>query len=450
MTKNRRKSNDEIKGLVRTFEAIVEIAVLSFVFAYLLYAGSDRYGVTAAIFEQNLPQLLFYAISLTILFLMNDCFKYGHLKFSHIIISQSINLLIINTIICFELYFTGNGTVTVPLYCLLDLADILLAFIMCYLFTAIYHAMYAPMNMLMVYDEEKTVNLKFKIDTRPDKYHVTGTVSIQEKWEDLLHEIHQHDALIINDIPDQIRNDILKYCYEHEIRTYVVPKISDIIIRGSKDITLFDTPLLLSKGLGLTLFQRFVKRFFDIVISVFALLVASPLMLVTAIAIKLEDHGPVFYRQERMTRDRKRFDILKFRSMITDAEIQGIKPATDNDPRITKVGKIIRAYRIDELPQFLNILKGEMSVVGPRPERVEHVEKYLQELPEFVYRYKVKGGLTGFAQIYGKYNTSAKDKLRFDLMYIENYSLLLDIKLIIETVRVLFLKESTDGFEEET
>ena len=175
-------------------------------------------------------------------------------------------------------------------------------------------------------------------------------------------------------------------------------------------------------------------------------------MLVTALAIKLEDGGPVFYKQRRVTRGGEQFDILKFRSMIVDAEKGGYTlsmRAGERDPRITKVGHFIRATRIDELPQLLNILKGEMSIVGPRPERVENVEAYSREMPEWHYREKVKAGLTGYAQVYGKYNTSAYDKLRLDLMYIENYSLMLDIKLIFMTVRILFSKEATEGFETE-
>ena len=175
---------------------------------------------------------------------------------------------------------------------------------------------------------------------------------------------------------------------------------------------------------------------------------ALPIMAVIAIAIKLEDGGPVFYKQKRATYGGNVFEILKFRSMIVDAEKEGISiPATGEDPRITKVGKVIRALRVDELPQIFNILKGEMSVVGPRPERIEHDQEYTSQIPEFQYRLKVKGGLTGYAQIYGKYNTSAYDKLRMDLLYIENYSILLDIKLILTTIRIMFSKESTEGFE---
>ena len=230
----------------------------------------------------------------------------------------------------------------------------------------------------------------------------------------------------------------------HEIESYITPKISDVIISGGEDIHQFDTPLIMIKTSGLTPEQAFVKRFFDIVLCVIAAVVLSPLMLIIAIAIKLEDHGPVFYKQARVTKDGKVFDILKFRSMVEDAEQ---RPATDDDDRITKVGHVIRATRVDELPQLFNIIKGDMSIVGPRPERTEHVEKYTAAIPEFEFRSKVKGGLTGFAQIYGKYNTSAYDKIKLDLMYIENYSFLLDLKLILMTIRIVFKKESTEGFD---
>ena len=171
-------------------------------------------------------------------------------------------------------------------------------------------------------------------------------------------------------------------------------------------------------------------------------------MIIVAIAIKIEDGGPVFYKQKRVTINGRIFEILKFRSMIKDAEKDGeSRPATDHDPRITKVGAVIRALRIDELPQILNILKGDMSIVGPRPERVEHMDQYGKDIPEFDFRLKVKGGLTGYAQIYGKYNTSPYDKLRLDMMYIENYSLMLDLKLVLTTLRILLKKESTEGFD---
>ena len=302
----------------------------------------------------------------------------------------------------------------------------------------------------MIYGSENAVYLKFKMDTRRDKYHITKLISVDEGVEAICRQLDAYDAVIINDVGAEVRNDILKYCYEHRIRAYVSPKVTDIVIRGATEICLFDTPLLLVRGRGLTVTQKVIKRALDILLSVIAMIVASPIMLLVALAIKCEDGGPVFYRQDRVTLNGKVFSILKFRSMIVNAEKDGkSQPATGRDPRITKVGNIIRATRIDELPQILNILKGDMSIVGPRPERVEHVEKYTRELPEFTYRLKVKGGLTGYAQIYGKYNTSAYDKLRLDLMYIENYSILLDIKLILLTIRIILKKESTEGFEKQ-
>lgn len=228
-----------------------------------------------------------------------------------------------------------------------------------------------------------------------------------------------------------------------------MPKISDIIIRSAESLHMFDTPLLLSRNTGLNIEQRVLKRIMDIVCSILALLVTSPIMLITALAIKLYDRGPVFFGQNRCTENGKVFMIYKFRSMIVDAEKDGRPiPATERDPRITPIGQIIRTLRIDELPQFINILKGDMSLVGPRPERIEHVEKYTEAIPEFEYRMKVKGGLTGYAQVYGKYNTTAYDKLKMDLMYIENYSILLDIEILFQTVKILLMRESTEGFSD--
>ena len=210
---------------------------------------------------------------------------------------------------------------------------------------------------------------------------------------------------------------------------------------------MFDTPLLLSRNSGLTLEQRLGKRVLDIALSLAALIIFSPIFVLTALAIKLQDGGPIFFFQKRVTINGKEFFICKFRSMIVDAEQDGKSlPAIDNDPRITEIGRFLRATRIDELPQLFNILKGDMSIVGPRPERTEHIEAYCSEIPEFSYRLKVRGGLTGYAQVYGKYNTTAYDKLKLDLMYIQNYSIKLDIEIILKTIQVLFEKESTDGF----
>jgi exopolysaccharide biosynthesis polyprenyl glycosylphosphotransferase len=296
----------------------------------------------------------------------------------------------------------------------------------------------------MVYGNKESVGLKLKMDSREDSYNIRKLISVDEGFDAIFKELENYDGLVISDVSAEQRNDLLKHCYMNDITTYITPKISDVIIGGGEDIHQFDTPLVRINTMGLSVEQRFIKRFFDIVLCVIAAVVFSPLMLIIAAAIKLEDHGPVFYKQARVTRDGKVFDILKFRSMVEDAEQ---RPATDDDDRITKVGHVIRATRVDELPQLFNIIKGDMSIVGPRPERIEHVKAYTEAIPEFEFRSKVKGGLTGFAQIYGKYNTSAYDKIKLDLMYIENYAFLLDVKLVLMTIRILFKKESTEGFD---
>ena len=210
----------------------------------------------------------------------------------------------------------------------------------------------------------------------------------------------------------------------------------------------FDTPLLVMRNNGLSFEQRVGKRIVDLVLTIPMCIVASPFMLLIAILIKAYDGGPVLYRQRRLTLDGREFMIYKFRSMCVDSEKGGARLARKNDSRITPVGKVLRNLHLDELPQVLNILKGEMSLVGPRPERPEIAAEYYKEIPEFAFRLRVKAGLTGYAQIYGKYNTTPYDKLKLDMYYIENYSLWRDIRIILMTIKILFVKENTEGVDD--
>lgn len=445
-----KKSTDlhGIKNMIRGIEGLFEVAVLVVLY-YFIWRNEYDGGLFPYYFGYGKYVLSgVYGLLVLVLFFNFDGFKFGYLKLSDVLISQWIALFIANFITYWQLCLIANVVITPMPMLALMLLDVVVSLICVALYTNIYHRIYVPKKMVMVYGRDDAMMLKFKMDTRSDKYQIVKLISEEAGREKICEQIVHYDGVILADLSAELRNDILKFCYEKQIRLYVAPKLSDIIIRGAGDINLFDTPLLLVKGHGLTPMQRLVKRLMDVCICLVALIVAAPIMLITALAIKLEDGGPVFYTQKRVTRDGKEFDILKFRSMIVNAEKEGNSiPATDHDPRITKVGRFTRATRIDELPQILNILKGDMSIVGPRPERVEHVEKFSKEIPEFSYRLKVKGGLTGFAQIYGKYNTSAYDKLRLDLMYIENYSLMLDIKLILMTIRIMLKKESTEGFD---
>lgn len=266
--------------------------------------------------------------------------------------------------------------------------------------------------------------------------------------DEIIAFMHGCDAVFVTGVPATLRNGIAKYCTEKHIQGYFIPHVGDIIMAGTEHVQSFSVPLLAIRC-GSDPEYQVVKRFLDIVICSIALVLTSPIMLITAAAIKAEDGGPVFYRQIRLTKGRKEFFIIKFRSMRVDAEKDGIaRLAEEGDSRITKVGRFIRACRIDELPQLINVLKGDMTIVGPRPERPEIAKEYEKVLPAFRLRLQEKAGITGYAQVYGKYNTDPVDKLLFDLLYINNMNLITDLQLMFATVKILFIKESTEGVNE--
>ena len=447
MKKLSRGAYEDTKGFLRVAETLLEVLILTVVY-YLIW--KQGYEMSAFAYKGKYVLMGVYGLLTYLIFQNADCTMFGQLSRIDLIIGQIISLFLVNFITYLQLCLIGNAVLPLIPMVKLFVIQAVVAIGLILLYTTVYHKLYAPHNMLLIYGNKNSIGLKLKMDSRKDKYNITGLICADEGYDAIVQKIPQYDAIILNDVAAPLRNDILKFCYRFRVRTYVAPKLTDIMLRGAKGISLFDTPLLLVKGTGLTPAQRVGKRLMDILLCSIAMIVAAPVMAVVAIAIKLEDGGPVFFKQKRMTRNGREFDILKFRSMIVDAEkYAGAVLATDNDPRITRVGKVIRATRLDELPQILNILKGDMSIVGPRPERKVIADEYCKDIPEFAYRLKVRGGLTGYAQIYGKYNTSAYDKLRLDLMYIENYSFMLDIKLIILTLRIIFSKESTEGIDKQ-
>ena len=293
---------------------------------------------------------------------------------------------------------------------------------------------------------EQTDSIISKIGRYKKQYNITETVFINDP--DILKKIDKADSIFFYNLSVPERNAFVEYCYHCKKDIYYSVELSDIVSLGSHRVYFDDKSMVYAPVKGLTFEQRVIKRIMDLVIAGFGLIVTSPIFLITALCIKLEDGGPVFYKQERATYAGKVFNVIKFRSMkVEDGSIH--KSVTKNDDRITRTGRIIRKFRIDELPQLINVIKSDMSIVGPRPEMVENVEKYTKELPEFAYRQRAKAGLTGMAQIYGKYNTSPKDKLIFDLTYINEYSVWLDIKLIFRTLLVLLTPDkSTEAFED--
>ncbi|MDR1091346.1 MAG: sugar transferase [Prevotella sp.] len=258
------------------------------------------------------------------------------------------------------------------------------------------------------------------------------------------------EIFISADVPENIRRKLFVYQSKHDVQIYFVPKYSDITVMNSSMFPTDDIPTYALSRLDLTVEERAQKRIFDIFLAILGCIVGLPFFVITVILVKL-DGGPVFYIQERLTCNKKLFKVYKFRTMVPHAELlSGPVLSGENDPRITKVGRFLRATRLDELPQIYNVLRGDMSIVGPRPERPFFVEQFEDEMPEYAFRMKVKAGLTGLAQVMGKYNTSAAEKLRYDLMYIARYSLLGDLLIVLRTVKVLFMKESTEGVQLQT
>lgn len=456
---NRNKVRDR-NYLLRHVESAIEVAVITLLYYFMWKFFYRPDSIQNFHGRGKLVLMLVYALLVLFMFTLGECFKFGILRFSDVVLSSCISLLLINFISYLQVCLLSNKMVSFFPIVLLTVAEYLTVGILDYLYTLIYYKMNPPHDMVLISGGTKGLTVKKKIERRGDKYLISESIRLEDIWgekktlNDVLKEVYgrilEHESVILNDIPADERNAILKYCYEQGIRTYVVPKISDIIMWGSDDINLFDTPIQLVNGTGLSDSERVAKRIMDLVLGVIMLILFSPIMVLIAVAIKVEDGGTVFFRQERVTRDGKIFNMLKFRSMIENANKDGeVKATTKYDKRVTRVGTIIRRYRLDELPQLLNIIKGDMSLVGPRPECKEFHEKYCKEIPEFIFRNKVKAGLTGYAQIYGRYNTLAYDKVRMDLIYIEKYNILLDIKIMLMTLRILLKKESTEGFDEE-
>lgn len=323
----------------------------------------------------------------------------------------------------------------------------IVAALWCYFADKVYFKLHKAKKTIVIFGNKESYESLKGVKGMTKRFVVKETYDSEKTTLDFLFDkVKGFDAVFMCGVPSDYRNEILKYCIANNIACYIKPKISDTIIRGGKTIQMMNVPVYRCKRGDAGFVYLAIKRFFDVVLSLIAIVISSPFMLVTAAAIKIYDGGKVFYKQTRLTKDGKEFEVIKFRSMIQDAEKDGVaRLAKDGDSRITPVGKIIRMLRLDELPQLFNILKGEMSFVGPRPERPEIAKQYEKDMPEFALRLQVKAGLTGYAQVYGKYNTPPYDKVQMDLMYVANQSIIEDLKLMLMTFKILFIPSSTEG-----
>ena len=444
------KKLESFKRLIQLGLSFINLGVQVAIFAYCylnFYSTWMRYRFY---FYGHILFIMIYAVLMIAFSKMYGATRVGYQKNVDVIVSQVIGTLFTNVIFYFLLSLLCMELMNVVYYGPMTIIQLLWAGLWIVLSDKIYRSIFPPRELLLVHGDRPIDDVVRKFASRKDKYNISRTMNISRGVESIcLEALERYDGVVIWDIPAAERNQILKFCYGKSIRVYLMPKISDVILSGAEQLHLFDSPIMLTREYPLKAEERFIKRIIDIICSLILIVITSPFMIITAILVKCYDKGPVLYKQTRCTIDMKEFKIVKFRSMRVDAEKDGVaRLAKANDSRITPVGRFIRKVRLDELPQLFNILKGDMSFIGPRPERPEIIEKYSEVMPEFIYRTKVKAGLAGYAQVYGKYNTTPYDKLKLDLCYIENYSIWLDLKLMLLTVKVLFTPDATEGVKE--
>ena len=404
----------------------------------------------AYMWRGNLAVAVLYGVVQVLLVRTYRGYEVEHFQWQEITISLSLSSFLCNCIFYVVSFFLCERLVSpIPLL-VLQIADAFVCFLWARLAVSVFNRMSQRERWVILYRRETDLKRLDHMDSFLNRFSVEEKRCVQSYSADILAEIQSFDGVLIVGVEADVRNGILKDCVAASLPVYVLPKVGDIILRGAELFPLSGEVILSVNRSSARVEYAAAKRLFDIAVSLLAIILTSPIMLATAVAIKLEDRGPVFYRQDRLTQNGERFRILKYRSMRTDAEEDGVACLStgENDPRITRVGRIIRRFRIDELPQFFTILSGKMSVVGPRPERPEIAEQYREVMPAFDLRLQVKAGLTGYAQVYGRYNSTPYEKLQMDLVYINRMSITEDLRLVIATVRILLQKESTEGVAE--
>lgn len=438
----------KFKRTLLMFIRLLNISVVTALIAYVWYRYYAHIIPTPLFRKGNYLVVFVYAVLIVAYTQLNGGYKIGDNRITESIYANTISLIFIDCIFFLFICLMGRQWLDPSPYIGVCAIQIIYIVMWSIFANKLYFKIFPPRKIVYIYQGEKGSVLE-KMKNRHDKYNVQKIVEVSE-INDFISLIQPYEAVVLDRIKEDDKDRFIKLCYSIHKRLYLVPDYDDVLIECSMNINLLDSPLFLMKNRGLSFEQELIKRVEDLLISIPAFIILSPIFLIVALCIKLEDGGPIFYKQKRLTKDEEIFEIYKFRSMIVDAEkVHGAQLMTENDPRITKVGKVIRKLRIDELPQLINIIKGDMSVVGPRPERPELAQEIYKTLPEFKFRLTGKAGLTGYAQVMGKYNTSMEDKLVFDLMYLENYSIFFDIKIILMTIKIIFDFNATEGVKEE-
>lgn len=440
----------ESKRKVLTASRIVITLFQIMVFGCVWFAYYNFFAFRSHRIMGGIVTLFLYYIIYDSLARLYKAFKVGQFTIGETLFSQLLSFGIVDLIMYVECCLIARGYVNILPGFLAVLIQLLGTAVWAVAAKKYYMEHVPASETVLIYGDDDVDSFQEKLEGKYSHlFHIRQKIQASEKPDVLYAAAEEAETVILYRVGYRKKAALMRFCTDRKKTFYVTPTVADIIAQGYENRHFIDNPLMKYEGNKETFTRDISKRIMDITISLLGLIITLPITLVTMLAIKIEDGGSIFYTQERYTKDWKKFKILKFRSMVQDAEKNGELVCKENDNRVTKVGSVIRRFRIDEIPQLLNVLKGDMSLVGPRPERVENMEKYTQEIPQFSYRLRVKSGLTGYAQLYGKYNTPAYDKLRLDLIYIENQSFVMDLKLILLTFKILFTPESTEGFSEE-
>ncbi|MBQ7736601.1 MAG: sugar transferase [Oscillospiraceae bacterium] len=446
---------DRIRGVKpgsrRSSASIVFNVLLTGVPVYMFHFTYLHFYRTATFYNKgNVLFSLLYCLLLALLMVVYSGYRIRQFRTRELVFSFALASTITNMLIYIVMCLISGRILRPWAVILTTFAQWIVETGLYVLARVVLPVMEPPVEALYIREDEDRNDLFLrKFDSRRSRYSVKTVVSADRPWEEIERALRANRTVLIGETSPALRQDIMDYCFRTGKEAILLPSVSDVMVGSASSFILGDALLFNLNTEGPDMGYLRAKRLFDIAASVLGLVILSPLMLATAIAVKRQDGGPVFYRQTRLTQGGREFQLTKFRSMIVNAEQDtGAVMAGKSDSRITKVGEFIRATRIDELPQLWNILKGDMSVVGPRPERPEFYEQICAEYPEFDYRLKVKAGLTGYAQLYGKYNTTFADKVKLDLYYIQHASFLWDLQLIFYTLKIIFIKESTEGVEQ--
>lgn len=440
------------------------LVCIPFAYVWLVYYSNQVYG-GAFSGAGNISVIVVFAVLYGIFIRIYDAFQISQVRKSELFFSQIIAIALTDTVFYVLIFALLRSVPDLFLYILCVLFQIIISLIWCISVVPLYFKVFKKRKAVVIYDSIHNLYEITKHVMFIRGFELMGTFDIDEvknasagdrdKW--LIDKIKNAEVVFVMEIPSHERNTIIKYCVENSISCYDEPKIGDILLRSSKQYNMYNLPMVLIERYHPSPEYMLVKRVIDIILASLTLVLSIPLFLIVSLMIKINDGGPVIFKQKRLTKNGREFNIFKFRSMRLDAEKDtgAIISTGKNDPRVTRIGRFMRKTRIDELPQLINIIKGDMSIVGPRPERPEIAEKYTEELPEFRLRLQVRAGLTGYAQVYGRYDSDPYDKLCMDLHYIANAGVVEDLKIMFVTFKRILFKEPEgntipeDDWEEE-